>query len=112
MTRYLVGIDIGTMGTKAGIYGEQGELAGTAYEASKLYYPRPGWVEQRDDEIHGSAVRSIRAALDQRGISPKDVFGIAFDGQMAGVSTVGLACCSPINYDPRLDTRCAAYLQR
>jgi xylulokinase len=112
MTRYVVGIDIGTMGTKAGIYGEQGELAGTAYEESKLYYPRPGWVEQRDDEIHGSAVRTIRAALDQSGISPKDVVAIAFDGQMAGVSTVGRGWSSPINYDSWLDTRCAAYLPR
>ena len=100
------------MGTKAGIYSEDGDLAGTAYEESKLYYPRPGWVEQRDDEILGSAVRTIRAALDESGISPKDIVAIAFDGQMAGVSAVGQGWSSPVSYNSWLDTRCAAYLPR
>ncbi|MEW6230559.1 MAG: FGGY family carbohydrate kinase, partial [Bacillota bacterium] len=43
---YLVGVDIGTMGTKAAIFDESGRLLGSAFEESSLVYPRSGWVEQ------------------------------------------------------------------
>ncbi|WP_309085657.1 FGGY family carbohydrate kinase [Chelativorans sp.] len=112
MARYVIGVDIGTMGTKTGIYDEDGRLCGTAYEESKLYYPKPGWVEQINEEIYGSAIRTIRAAMEQGGIDPKHVAAIAFDGQMAGLSTVGEGWSSPTEYDSWLDNRCAAYLPR
>lgn len=112
MASYVVGVDIGTMGTKTGIYDETGRLCGTAYEESKLYYPKPGWVEQVNEDIYGAAVRTIRAALEQGGVDPADVAAVAFDGQMAGLSTVGAGWSSPTEYDSWLDNRCAAYLPR
>jgi xylulokinase len=58
MVSYVIGVDIGTMGTKTGIYDDRGNLRGTAYEESVLYYPKPGQVEQKHDEIYRSAVRT------------------------------------------------------
>jgi xylulokinase len=57
---YLIGVDLGTMGTKTAIFNIEGKLVAEAYEESKLYYPKPGWVEQDPDEIYGSAVRTIK----------------------------------------------------
>jgi xylulokinase len=109
---YLIGVDLGTMGTKAGIVDTEGNLVAEAYEESKLYYPKPGWVEQDMDEIYGSAVRTIRSCMEKSGVAPSEVAGIAFDGQMAGIGSVSSAWDSPTGYDSWLDTRCGPYIAR
>ena len=45
MKCYLIGVDLGTMGTKAAIFDADGHLLASAYEESRLHYPQPGWVE-------------------------------------------------------------------
>lgn len=110
MTACVIGIDIGTMGTKAGVYDAKGVLKGEAFEESVLRYPKPGWVEQSPEDIYGSAVRTIRSALEQSRIAPGDVAAIALTGQMAGVSTVDSDWNAPTHYDSWLDNRCAPYV--
>lgn len=108
--RYLIGVDLGTMGTKTAIFDTQGNLVADAYEESKLYYPKPGWVEQDPDEIYGSAIRTIKQCMDISGINPSDVAGIACDGQMSGIGSVNQDWETPTAYDSWLDTRCGAYI--
>jgi len=38
---YLIGVDLGTMGTKAAIFDTEGNLVALAFEESKLLYPKP-----------------------------------------------------------------------
>ncbi|MCZ7544263.1 MAG: FGGY family carbohydrate kinase [Anaerolineae bacterium] len=109
---YLIGVDLGTMGTKAGIVDADGNLVAEAYEESKLYYPKPGWVEQDMDDIYGAALRTIGACVAQSGIDPSQVAGIAFDGQMAGIGSVGPDWDTPTGYDSWLDARCGPYITR
>jgi len=109
---YLMGVDLGTVGTKAAIFDAGGNLVADAYEESKLIYPRPGWVEQEPQDIYGSAVRTIRECLEKSGITPGDVAALAFDGQMAGLSTVDGDWGTPTVYDSWLDTRCEPYIKR
>ncbi len=109
---YLIGVDLGTTGTKTAIFDIGGNLVAEAYEESKLYYPKPGWVEQDPDEIYGSAVRTIRQCLEGSGIDPGNVAGIAFDGQMAGIGSVDEDWDTPTVYDSWLDTRCGSYIPR
>jgi len=109
---YLIGVDLGTTGTKSAIFDTEGRLTAKAYEESKLRYPRPGWVEQDPDEIYGSAVRTIRECLQKSGIAPGQVAAIAFDGQMAGIGTVDADWGTPTVYDSWLDTRCRDYITR
>lgn len=110
MANAVIGIDIGTTGTKTGIYDETGKLLGSAFEESVLIYPKPGWVEQRPDDIEGSVHRTIRTAMEAGGVNPSDVVAIALDGQMGGVCTVDDDWNAPTHYDSWLDNRCAAYL--
>jgi xylulokinase len=109
---YLIGVDLGTMGTKAAIFDSAGSLVAQAYEESRLYYPKPGWVEQKPNEIFGSAVRTIRRCLEESGINPGLVAGIAFDSQMAGIGSVDEEWDTPTVYDSWLDTRCGPYISR
>jgi xylulokinase len=106
----LIGVDLGTAGTKAAIYDAKGTLLAQAYEESILRTPRPGWVEQDPGDIYASALRTIRECLEKAGIRPASVAGIAFDGQMAGIGGVDGAWGTPIPYDSWLDTRCQPYI--
>jgi xylulokinase len=109
---HLIGVDLGTMGTKTAIFDSQGNLIAEAYEESRLHYPKPGWVEQNPDEIYASAVRTIRQCLEESGIEPGSVAGVAFDSQMAGIGSVDDEWDTPTVYDSWLDTRCGTYISR
>ena len=103
---YLIGIDVGTMGTKSAIFDTEGNLIALAFEESKLYYPRPSWVEQDMDEIYWSVAHTVKECLEKSGVNPADVAAISLDGQMAGISTVDAEWGAPTVYDSWLDTRC------
>jgi xylulokinase len=44
--QYLIGIDVGTNGTKSVLYTADGKLIDLSYRNYDLQYPREGWVEQ------------------------------------------------------------------
>jgi xylulokinase len=105
-----VGCDLGTMGTKAAVVAEEGRILGEAFEEVPLHYPRPGWVEQRLEEIETSARRTVRAAVDRSGRGA-DVAGVAFSGQMSGIGTVDRSFRPATHFDSWLDTRCEPYIE-
>jgi len=109
---YLIGVDLGTMGTKAAIFDTEGNLVSLAFEESKLFYPKPGWVEQDPDDIYFSSLRTIKDCLERSGVEPGQVAALAFDGQMAGIGTIDTQWQTPTVYDSWLDTRCAPYIDR
>jgi xylulokinase len=47
----LMGIDIGTTGTKAIVFNEDGKILGKAYAEYNLVFPRPNWVEMDNNEL-------------------------------------------------------------
>jgi len=108
---YLIGVDLGTTGTKAAIFDVSGNLIASAYEESTLHYPRPGWVEQDPNDFYAASVRTIRECLEKSSVHPRDVAAIAFDGQMAGVGTIDAEWGTPTPYDSWLDTRCKPYIE-
>jgi xylulokinase len=112
MKCYLIGVDLGTTGTKAAIFDADGNLLASAYEESRLHYPQPGWVEQDPEDFYGSAVRTIRECIESSGIDPSDVAAIAFDGQMAGIGTIDEEWGTPTVYDSWLDARCKPYIEQ
>ena len=104
-----VGCDLGTLGTKAAVIDDSGEVLGSAFEEVTLRHPRPGWVEQDWDEIEGSAHRTIRRALAESGRA-SDVGGVAFSGQMSGIGPIDENYGPVAHYDSWLDTRCERYI--
>lgn len=108
---FLLGIDIGTSGTKSAIFDSNGNLISESYEESKLYYPEPGTVLQNMDEIYGSVINTIKDSISKASISTSRIAGIAIDGQMAGICSVDKNWDCPTQYDSWLDTRCAKYIE-
>jgi xylulokinase len=108
----LIGIDIGTQGTKAALFTEAGECLAEAFEASKLLHPAPGAVEEDPERQVASVCATIRKCVKAAGIDAADVAGIGIDGQMAGVIGVGRDGRNVTPYDSWLDTRCAPYIRK
>ncbi|HET6414142.1 MAG TPA: FGGY family carbohydrate kinase [Anaeromyxobacter sp.] len=103
----VIGVDIGTQGTRAALHGLDGALLSEADEASNLVRPGPGMVEEDPERQFGSACRTIRACLEKAGVDPARVAAVAIDGQMAGIIGVGEDGRAVTPYDSWLDTRCA-----
>ena len=108
MSAYLLGVDIGTQGTKTCLYASDGRAAASAFEPSRLIEPAPGAVEQEPDELYGSVVRTIREVLEKSGVRPSDVAALGMDGQMAGILGVDGDFNAVTPYDSWLDIRCEA----
>ena len=109
--KYLIGIDIGTTGTKAALFDTEGNLMADAYQESTLYYPKPGWVEQNPEDFYSSACDTIREVIRKSGVNPKDIAAISLDGQMAGIMGIDDNWNAVTHYDSWLDTRCKKYVE-
>ncbi|WP_455382092.1 xylulokinase [Salinispira pacifica] len=109
---YLIGVDIGTGGTKAGLFSEEGECVAEAFEVSDLHRPAAGTVEEDPERQAASVARTIRECVERSGVDASSVCGIAIDGQMAGIIGVGADGRNVTPYDSWLDTRCAPYIDR
>ncbi len=111
MKRYLVGVDLGTSATKAAIYTTDGELVAEAGVEVPLYYPKPGVVEQENDDFYTSAAQSVQRCITASSIDPRAIAAIAFDSQMAGIGTVDEDFRPATRFDSWLDMRCQPYIE-
>ncbi|GAP13146.1 sugar (pentulose and hexulose) kinase [Longilinea arvoryzae] len=109
--QYLIGVDLGTSATKAAIYRADGSLVAVASREVPIYTPRPGIVEQENDDFYRTAAETVKTCLQQSGIDPREVAAIAFDSQMAGIGTVDEDFKPATRFDSWLDMRCQPYIE-
>jgi xylulokinase len=81
---YLLGIDIGTSGTKTILIDETGRVLARATREYPLSTPRPLWSEQNPSDWTEATFATIRAVLNLSQIDPKEVKGVGLSGQMHG----------------------------
>lgn len=80
---YLLGIDIGTSGTKTVLFTEKGEAAASALFEYPLSQPRNGWAEQDPADWWHAVCETCTRVL--AGIDPKSIKGVGISGQMHGL---------------------------
>ncbi len=82
---YLLGIDIGTSGTKTVLF----DLSGKAIESCTIDYPlyqeQNGWAEQEPEDWWQAARDTIITVIRKSGIKTSDIKGIGLSGQMHGL---------------------------
>ncbi len=110
--RYLIGIDIGTQGTKAALFDEYGACKAEAFIKSNLIRPEPGAVEEDPEEQVDAVCRGIHTCVDESGIAEDRIAAIGIDGQMAGIMGIGEDGRNVTPYDSWLDTRCSSWIKQ
>ncbi len=83
---YLMGIDVGTTGTRAVIVRPDGHVMGAATAPHQpIRMERPGWAEQDPEDWWQATVLGVRQVLDQTGIKGSEIAAVGLSGQMHGV---------------------------
>ncbi|MDI9497572.1 MAG: xylulokinase [Bacillota bacterium] len=82
---YLLGIDIGTSGTKTALYDRRGQSVASHTIEYPMYQPQNGWAEQEPEDWWQAVAGGIRAVLAASAVAPGDIAGIGLSGQMHGL---------------------------
>jgi xylulokinase len=106
----LLGIDIGTQGTKAVLFDRHGRALAAAFRKSRLFRPASGVVEEDPEYQFRSVCQCIKSCISQAGVASGTVAAVGIDGQMAGILGVGADGRHVTPYDSWLDTRCSPYI--
>ena len=70
MEQYLLGIDVGTTGTKAMLFSATGELIGNAYQGYPLSNPQVGFSEQNAEDWWNAVVETVREICTDPEVQP------------------------------------------
>jgi xylulokinase len=85
METYVLGIDVGTGGTRAIIMDADGRIAASATEEHEPFAsPQIGWAEQRPEDWWRAAGAAVRKALTQSKLRGEHISCVGFSGQMHG----------------------------
>lgn len=82
---YLLGIDVGTSGTKSLICDETGHVLATATGVHPISNPRPLWSEQEPEDWWTATIESVQGVIAKAGINGAEIKGIGLSGQMHGL---------------------------
>lgn len=77
----LVGLDIGTSGTRGVAVDSNGRVLASATETYPLAFPRPGWAEQNPEDWWQATQKVLRQL---RSLAPGPILAIGLTGQMHG----------------------------
>ena len=81
----VIGIDVGTGGSRIVIVGEDGHVSASATVAHAPFTsPRTAWAEQEPEDWWRASREAIREALVKGGAEPSSVRAIGLSGQMHG----------------------------
>ena len=83
--KYVLGIDLGTSGTKTVLFDQNGKGMASATVEYPMYQPQNGWAEQDPADWANAAVATIHTVLEKSGVSPADVVSLGISGQMHGL---------------------------
>lgn len=80
----LLGIDVGTSGTKALAISPAGKILAEASAAYPCDHPKPLWSEQDPEHWWRATQKVVKAVVKQAKLKPADVAAIGLSGQMHG----------------------------
>lgn len=82
---YLIGVDLGTSGTKTVLFDTEGSVIASKTIEYPLYQEKNGWAEQDPLDWWNAAADTIRAVVTESGVNNADIKGLGISGQMHGL---------------------------
>jgi xylulokinase len=117
MPARVLGIDVGTGGTRALIVGDDGRIIASATEEHEAFAsPKIGWAEQRPEDWWRAVGIAVHKALAQANLRGDQISCVGFSGQMHGAvmldSTGGVVRPALIWCDVRTEKQCKELNER
>ena len=81
---YLIGTDIGTLGTKSILVTIEGEITASAFEEYDVITLKPSWAEQQPEIWFDAVCKTIKSVLDTSKVESKDVEGVCISSLYGG----------------------------
>ena len=78
-----IGVDLGTSAVKLLLMDSEGKIQNIVSKEYPLYFPHPGWSEQKPEDWYEQTMAGIKELL--RDFDKSQVAGISFGGQMHGL---------------------------
>lgn len=82
---YLIGVDIGTSGTKTVLFDAEGKVIGSALKEYDVIQKKIGWAEQKPESWWDATRESLKEIVQKSGVDAKKIKGIGLSGQMHGL---------------------------
>ena len=82
---YLIGIDLGTSGTKTVLFDQEGHVVASATVEYPMYQEHNGWAEQDPLDWWNATCQTIKAVIEKSGVSNQEVKAVGISGQMHGL---------------------------
>ncbi len=79
--QYIVALDQGTTSSRCIVFDHELNIAAIAQKEFQIFYPQPGWVEQRPLDIWVTQYGVLTEAILTAGISPQEIAGIGITNQ-------------------------------
>jgi len=110
----LLGLDVGTTGTKAVVFDLEGSILASAYREYPLISPRPGWQELEPDEVWRCVKEALGHVAAETRHDPIRSLGISCQGEACHPVSRDGACLanSLITFDERTSDKPAWWLER
>jgi xylulokinase len=113
----LLGIDVGTTGTRAVLIGDDGRVLNSATaEHAPMRSPQIGWAEQDPSDWWRAARAAIKECLERSNTAAKEIACVGLSGQMHGLVLLDgdgkVLRPSIIWCDQRTDEQCKAITNR
>ncbi|MDH4190586.1 MAG: glycerol kinase GlpK [Betaproteobacteria bacterium] len=78
---YVLALDQGTTSSRAILFDREGRVVSVAQQEFRQLFPQPGWVEHDPVEIHITQRGVARDAVQQAGISPREIRAVGIANQ-------------------------------
>lgn len=79
-----LGIDVGTQGSKAGLYDDEGRCLGSGYAEHLFDHLRPGWVEMDPAQIERAVCDATAQCMQASGVAAASVQAVGLSGILCG----------------------------
>ena len=95
MREAYIGVDVGTLSARAGVFDSVGQLIASARRPIAIWREPGDIVEQSSDDIWRAATSAVREAVEASGLPPEAVRGMGFDATCSLVA-LDARCASPV----------------
>ncbi|WBL14678.1 FGGY-family carbohydrate kinase [Sutcliffiella sp. NC1] len=81
---YLIGVDIGTQGTKAVLIDPKGKVLAHSYKGYDVETPKPSWAQQWPGPWEEATNFTIRSVVEKSNVDPEQIKGVAISSLYGG----------------------------